>query len=139
MSLKDQQLNGVESEVPCSCRDNLLDAEAVLNGHVNAGNDSKVLNVSPVAVETSLEVDSCTGLPRLPIEPVVDSEEEPETPCLTVSSWNFNPKSGYLTEVMSNVLSSPSGSRTVTFKEDSKVSPNQKGMDHSSRSSKVSW
>jgi len=123
-----------EEEQPCpvdecessnrssSNRDNKLEAEAELNRPGQAAAIEKQ-GISSLC-DPILGVDTYTGLPRLPIEPIFDSEDEvePETPSLTLTSWNFNPQSGSLTAVMSNILSSPKANRkSVTFDTQVKV------------------
>ena len=103
-------------------QENKLEAEAERNCPGLAVAAKKRGTSSPSV--PALGVDTCTGLPKLPIEPVVDSEDdlEPETPSLTLTSWNFNPQSGSLTAVMSNILSSPKANRkSVTFDTQVKV------------------
>ena len=119
-----QKLNTVEIEGsgPASYfwQRNKLEAEVVPDKKKGRPPSISVFPVNKG--EASFGVDSCTGLPKLPIEPLADSDDDIETPTLTVTSWNFNPHSGSLTGVMSNILSSPdTNGKSVTFEEQIKA------------------
>ena len=121
------------------------ESESKTEAETTALEDSLSRTVQAEEGEALLSVDSCTGLPKLPIELVDSDDELDEASSVTSTLWYYNREIGKLTEVMSNIPSNDAffspRKKSVTFEEAPVLQPGNylmRGEVDGSGSEKVS-